>query len=68
MFPAFWCLRTYDSKTRRVFRAPFEGKVLAAALALPVIELVLAIVATIVPLGMSAEELSKAHAEQRPAK
>lgn len=40
MFPAFWCLRTYDSKTKRVFRAPFEGKVLAAALALPVIELV----------------------------
>lgn len=59
MFPAFWCLRKYDSKTKRVFRAPFEDKVLSVALILPVIELVLAIVATIVPLGMGAEELAK---------
>ena len=59
MFPAFWCLRKYDSKTKRVFRAPFEDKVLSVALVLPVIELVLAIVATIVPLGTSVEELAK---------
>lgn len=32
MFPAFWYLRKYDSKTKRVFRAPFEGKVLSVAL------------------------------------
>ena len=58
MFPAFWCLRRYDPRPR-VFRAPFEGKLLAIALAVPAIELVLSIVATIVPLNSSPEELSK---------
>ena len=58
MFPAFWRLRKYDARPR-VFRAPFEGKLLAVALAIPAVELVLSIVATIVPLGTSAEELSK---------
>ncbi len=58
MFPAFWRLRKYDDRPR-VFRAPFEGKVLAVALAVPAVELVLSIVATIVPLGTSEAELSK---------
>lgn len=58
MFPAFWRLRRYDPRPR-VFRAPFEGKLLAIALAVPAIELVLSIVATIVPLNGSPEELSK---------
>ena len=58
MFPAFWRLRKYD-KRPRVFRVPFEGKALAVALAIPAVELVLSIIATIVPLGTSADELSK---------
>lgn len=58
MFPAFWQLRKYD-KRERVFRAPFEGPVLAVALALPAVELVLSIIATIVPFNGSADELAK---------
>ena len=58
MFPAFWRLRKYD-KRPRVFRVPFEGKALAVALAIPAVELVLSVIATIVPLGTSADELSK---------
>lgn len=58
MFPAFWRLRKYDDRPR-VFRAPFEGKVLAVALAVPVVELVLSIVATIAPLNSSPAEMSK---------
>ena len=58
MFPAFWRLRAHDDRPR-VFRAPFEGKVLAVALAVPVTELVLAIVATTVPLNGSASEMAK---------
>ena len=58
MFPAFWRLRKHDNRSR-VFRAPFEGKVLAVALAIPVVELVLSIVATIVPLNSSPAEMAK---------
>ena len=58
MFPAFWRLRKYDGRPR-VFRAPFEGKVLAVALAIPVVELVLSIVATIAPLNSSPAEMAK---------
>lgn len=58
MFPAFWRLRKYDNRPR-VFRAPFEGKLLAVVLTVPVIEIVLAIVATIVPLNGSAAEMQK---------
>ena len=58
MFPAFWRLRKYDDRPR-VFRAPFERKVLAVALAIPVVELVLSIVATIVPLNSSPAEMAK---------
>ena len=58
MFPAFWRLRKYDDRPR-VFRAPFEGKALVVALAVPVVELVLAIVATVVPLNGSASEMAK---------
>ena len=59
MFPAFWRLRKYDGEAKRVFRVPFKGKMLSAALILPVIELALAIVATIVPLGTAPDELAK---------
>lgn len=58
MFPAFWRLRKYDDRPR-VFRAPFEGKALAVALTIPVVELVLSIVATIVPFNGSATEMAK---------
>lgn len=58
MFPAFARLRATDP-TERVFRAPFKGKVLAVMLALPVVEIVLAAVATIVPLNGTSEELAK---------
>ena len=58
MFPAFWRLRKYDGRPR-VFRAPLEGKALAVALTIPVVELVLSIVATIVPLNGSATEMAK---------
>ena len=58
MFPAFWRLRKYDGRPR-VFRAPFEGKVLAVALAVPAIELALSIVATVVPLNSSSAEMAK---------
>ena len=58
MFPAFWRLRKYDHRDR-VFEAPFHGRALIVVLVVPVVELVLAIVATIVPLGTGADELSK---------
>lgn len=59
MFPAFWKLRHIDAERPRVFRAPFEGGVLALALAIPAVELVLSIVATIVPFNGSPDELAK---------
>lgn len=58
MFPAFWRLRKHDDRPR-VFRAPFKGKMLAVALAVPAIELVLSIVATVVPLNSSSAEMAK---------
>lgn len=59
MFPAFWRLRLRDAGRPRVFRAPFEGNVLAVMLAVPAVELLLSIVATVVPFGTSSEELAK---------
>lgn len=58
MFPAYKLLRKYD-KRPRVFEVPFKGKFLNALLTLPSIELVLAIIATIVPFNGSADEMSK---------
>jgi amino acid transporter len=57
MFPAFIKLRNIDPDRPRVYRFPFEGTALKVILAIPVIELVLAIVATIVPL--SADEVGE---------
>lgn len=51
MFPAFLRLRKNDPDRERVFRFPFKGAMMKAALAVPCIELVLAIVATLVPLS-----------------
>ena len=59
MFPAFLKLRSVDPDRPRVFTFPFKGAAMKVALAVPAIELVLSIVATIVPLNGSADELSK---------
>lgn len=56
MFPAFLNLRKNDPNRERVFTFPFKGAMMNVALAVPCIELVLAIVATIVPL--SADEMA----------
>ena len=55
MFPAFLNLRKNDPNRERVFTFPFKGAMMKVALAVPCIELVLAIVATLVPL--SADEI-----------
>lgn len=55
MFPAFLNLRKNDPNRERVFTFPFKGAMMKVALAVPAIELVLAIVATLVPL--SADEI-----------
>ena len=59
MFTAFLKLRKVDPNRPRVFTFPFKGKLMYVMLAVPAIELVLAIIATIVPLNGSEEELSK---------
>ena len=59
MFPAFLKLRKIDGGRKRVFTFPFKGKLMLVALAVPAIELVLSIIATIVPLSGAEEELSK---------
>lgn len=56
MFPAFLKLRKIDSERARVFKFPFKGKLMIAMLIIPAVELVLAIIATIVPL--SADEVA----------
>lgn len=58
MFPTFWALRKYDKRSR-VFEAPFHGKLLLVALVLPAVELVLSIIATIVPLNGTPDEMAK---------
>lgn len=56
MFPAFVKLRKVDPDRPRVFRFPFKGAAMTVALVIPAVELVLAIIATIVPL--SADEVA----------
>ncbi|OUP07303.1 APC family permease [Collinsella sp. An2] len=56
MFPAFLKLRRVDADRPRVFTFPFKGKAMMVALVIPAIELVLAIIATVVPL--SADEVA----------
>ena len=51
MFPAFLNLRKNDPNRERVFTFPFKGALMKVAIAVPCIELVLAIVATVVPLS-----------------
>lgn len=51
MFPAFLNLRKNDPDRERIFTFPFKGALMKVAIAVPCIELVLTIVATIVPLS-----------------
>lgn len=55
MFPAFLKLRKVDPNRKRVYEFPFKGTAMMVALAVPAIELVLSIIATVVPL--SADEV-----------
>ena len=57
MFPAFLNLRKNDPNRERVFEFPFKGALMKVMLAIPAIELVLTIVATVVPL--SADEVGE---------
>ena len=59
MFPAFLKLRKIDPTAKRVFKVPGGRGVLLVATWLPVVLLVLSIIATIVPLNGSEEEMSK---------
>ena len=59
MFPAFLKLRKIDPAANRVFKVPGGHGVALVVAWVPVILLVLAIIATIVPLNGSEEELSK---------
>ena len=59
MFPAALQLRRHDGARERVFRAPFDGLLFDVILTIPAIELVLAIIATIVPLNGSEAEMEK---------
>lgn len=51
MFPAFLNLRKNDPNRERIFTFPFKGAMMKVMLAIPCIELVLAIVATLVPFS-----------------
>ena len=51
MFPAFMNLRKNDPNRERVYELPFKGAMLKVAMVVPMVELVLAVVATIVPLN-----------------
>ena len=56
MFPAFLNLRKNDPNRKRVFTFPFKGALMKVMLAVPMVELVLAVVATVVPLSASEVE------------
>ena len=51
MFPAFLNLRRNDPDRERIFKFPFKGAMMKVMLAIPCIELILAIVATLVPFS-----------------
>ncbi|OUO86537.1 amino acid:proton antiporter [Gordonibacter sp. An230] len=59
MFPAFLKLRRVDANAKRVFKVPGGRVVLLVVTWLPVVLLVLSIIATIVPLNGSEEEMAK---------
>lgn len=59
MFPAFVKFRKIDPNRKRIFRFPFKGVFMVVCLAFPVIELILSIVATVIPLNNTEAEISK---------
>lgn len=59
MFPAFLKLRRVDADRERPFRVPGKGIVLKLMAIVPAVLLGLAIIATIVPLNGSEDEMSK---------
>ncbi|MCB7038036.1 APC family permease [Eggerthella sinensis] len=59
MFPAFLKLRSADPNANRIFRVPGGKAVATVACWVPVVLLILSMIATIVPLNGSEEELSK---------
>ncbi|MBP3893675.1 MAG: APC family permease [Atopobiaceae bacterium] len=56
MFPAFLKLRQVDPNRERIYEFPFKGAMMKIALFVPMIELVAAVIATVIPL--SAEEVA----------
>lgn len=56
MFPAFLRLRKVDPDRKRVFEFPFKGTVMKVMLVIPAVELVLTIIASVVPF--SADEVA----------
>ena len=52
MFPAFLNLRKNDPNRERIFTFPFKGAMMKVMLAIPCIELILAIVATLAPFSV----------------
>lgn len=56
MFPAFLKLRRVDPDRERVFKFPFKGALMMVCMVVPMIELVLTVIASIVPL--SADEVA----------
>lgn len=59
MFPAFLKLRAVDADRKRPFKVPGSGMALKIIAYLPAVLILLSIVATIVPLNGSAEEMAK---------
>ena len=59
MFPAFLKLRSSDPNANRIFRVPGGKAMATVACWVPVVLLILSMIATIVPLNGSEEELSK---------
>ena len=55
MFPAFLKLREVDPNRERIYEFPFKGTMMKVALFVPMVELVAAVIATVIPL--SAEEV-----------
>ena len=51
MFPAFLKLRQVDPNRERIYEFPFKGTMMKVALFVPMIELVLTVIATLVPLS-----------------
>jgi len=55
MFPAFMKLRKVDPDRPRIYEFPFKGAMFKVALIVPMLELIAAVIATVIPL--SAEEV-----------